>query len=211
LQRFGQGIPRGASYVYNKVASKLLEQFHEKVANEVSLYLSNGRILDIGCGTGKLLLNILGKKKVLGVGLDISKAMINIAKVNLSKVYGYVDLVLGDAHYLPFKSHVFSLIVSTGTLHHIREPHHVFEECVRVLKFGGEAWIYEFSYDTPSEELDKTSIEFKKNKYLLRLASALHGLPRKAYQIGYIKQALESSRVRYKILYNGLVTKLILS
>ena len=67
--------------------------------------------------------------------------MLELAKENIIKegIRSSVDLVLGDAHKLPFRSESIGLIVSTETLHHIRKPYELFGECMRVLKDRHEA------------------------------------------------------------------------
>lgn len=89
-----------------------------------------GKVLDAGCGTGSLIVNILEKNKVYAVGLDILKAMIENAVKNILKHRRkqHVDLVLGDAHKLPFRNDSLDLIVSTGTLHHLRNLKEFFKE-----------------------------------------------------------------------------------
>jgi len=62
------------------------------------------------------------------IGLDISSAMIKISRKNLVKnnMYGLADLVLADAHKIPLRNMCINLIISTGTLYHIRKP----EKCL---------------------------------------------------------------------------------
>lgn len=45
---------------------------------------------------------------------------------------------------------------------------------------------------------------------LLKLVSALHGLPRKAFLEGYIRDELLRSGVRYRVEFRGLVTRLVI-
>jgi len=70
------------------------------------------------------------------IGIDISKAMAYIARRNFicKKVYGSLNSVVADAHMMPFRNKFFDLIVSTGTLYHIRNPAVFFRECIRVVK-----------------------------------------------------------------------------
>jgi len=104
-------------------------------------------IVEVGCGTGKLLLKVAEKLKPMRIiGTDISRAMIKISKRNASESRDLVDLIL-----------------STGTLHHIRQPQKFFNERIRVLRKNGEAWIYEFSHDVEC----KTSKPSKDHAYFL--------------------------------------------
>jgi len=214
LQRHFQGIPAGPAHFYEKVATKYLEQSYKSVAEETRQVIGgNSKILEIGCGTGRLLIEILKRTGVNAVvGLDISKAMIGISRKNLVKsdMYGLASLIIADAHKIPLRNECIDLIVSTGTLHHIRKPRVLFEECARILKEKGEAWIYELSHDVPKSELAKSVEKFKRWGFLLRTSAILHGIPRKAYEAGYIKNALKEARLNYRVEYDGVVTKLVI-
>lgn len=181
----------------------------EEVKNKIGAWEN---ILDIGCGTGSLLINILEKIETYTIGLDISRAMIKKAAKNISKheKKKHVDLVLGDAHKLPFRNNSLNLIISTGTLHHIRNPEELFKECKRTLKQNREAWIYELSHDIKPEEFKETLKQWKKPRKLLKLAALTHGIPRKEYEKGYIKKALNKTTCNYEVKYRNIITKLII-
>ncbi len=166
IQAKVQGIPKISAKLYEASASKLLEHMYEAIANEIRD--RKNKILDVGCGTGKLLLKIVkSEKAIFAVGLDISNAMLSIAKRKLVKENIY-NLVLGDAHNMPFRHSSVNLILSSGTLHHLRYPGKFFKECFRVFGKEGEAWIYEFSHDAPSSEVKETSKLLKKPSLLLK-------------------------------------------
>lgn len=77
-------------------------------------------------------------------------------------------------------------------------------------KRQGFAWIYELSHDVSDDELSLSSKNMKKSKFMLRITAALHGLPRREYNQGYIRDALIESSIKYRVMYNGVITKLIL-
>ena len=165
-------------------------------------------VVEVGCGTGKLLHKLAAQLKPgFTVGIDISPAMIKISKRNLapSGQQPRIQLLIADAHKIPLRGQSTHLIISTGTLHHIRRPTQLFTESTRILRSDGEAWIYEFSHDasyrTPARGLGIPSS-------LTRLVAALHGLPRSTFETGYIHKALEEAHCRATIEYRGPVTKL---
>lgn len=49
----------------------------------------------------------------------------------------------GNASELRFEDGSYDMVISTGMLHMIRDPIKMLRECYRVLKPGGEAWIYD--------------------------------------------------------------------
>ncbi len=74
---------------------------------------SNSKVLDIGCGKGFLLFEMIKLIPNLEIyGLDISKyALINSKKEISDK------LIYGNANNLPFEDKYFDLVISINTLH----------------------------------------------------------------------------------------------
>ncbi len=184
---------------------------YELVLQDVSR-LGPKCVLDVGCGTGKLLITLSKSLQLkLSIGLDISRAMIELARRNITRAgfQGLTDLVIGDAHSLPFRSECMGLVLSTGTLHHLRDLASFFHECKRVLSRSGYALLYELSHDVedvyiPSRELNGLLRQF------LKFIAAMHGIPRREFTKGYVKSALKSSACRFNVEFLGLVTKLII-
>jgi len=73
-----------------------------------------GRILDVGCGTGKLLLEA-GRRGLPGHGVDSNKEMLAIAEKRVKKhnLGKWVQFQQGDATKLEFKDESFDLVLST--------------------------------------------------------------------------------------------------
>lgn len=188
------GIPGPATKVYERLASKLLAKLHELAIKRLGLGKGLHYVLDAGCGPGHLLSKLLTSrdKPTYAVGLDISPAMVELAKRRLlsSEGTGVSDIVAGDATCLPFRDDSFHAIISTGVLHHISEPSKFFRELQRVLKEGSSAHVFEFSPDTPWSEIRETSKMMGVNLLLLKVISSMHGIPRREYVNGYIRQAL---------------------
>ncbi len=211
LQSKVQGIPPIAAHIYKFLAVKVISKLHELVAKEVTGLIGRyGYVVDIGCGTGSLLskLGSLCGSNCYLVGLDVSRAMIKIARTELSRLGRVFDVVLGDAHELPFRDSSVSAIVSTGTLHHLPKPRKFFLECLRVLKVGGKALIYEFSADASRSELLGTAREFRKPALLLKLLATLHGIPRREFLSGWLSRELVG--IKYEVISRGLATELVL-
>jgi trans-aconitate 2-methyltransferase len=92
------------------------------------------RILDIGCGTGRLTAEILSRVPSAHViGLDRSAAMLHEAVRVQDRRIGFVH---ADATHLPFSSG-FDAVFSTATFHWIPDHDRLFGEIYRVLVPGG--------------------------------------------------------------------------
>jgi SAM-dependent methyltransferase len=92
--------------------------------------LSGRRVLDIGCGTGRFLLQLAEIAKAWGV--DASPEMLEVAR---SRVGG-AGLKLGSAEELPFKDGWFERATMWLVAHLLDRPR-AFAETARVLEPGG--------------------------------------------------------------------------
>ena len=151
-----EGIPKPGAIVYSAIVAKspIMKDFYHMVAEEVLLKISSGRILDIGTGPGYLPLEIGQRSSGLEIkAIDISSTMVEIAKQNGQKMglQERVEFLFGSAENIPFEEGHFDLIVSTGSFHHWAKPKECLKEIHRVLKNGGEAWIYDLRQDITKE------------------------------------------------------------
>jgi trans-aconitate 2-methyltransferase len=89
------------------------------------------RILDLGCGTGRLTAEIALLPGILVVGLDASAAMLAEARRRQTPVY-----VRADGAALPFAS-AFDAVFSAAVFHWIPDHHQLFRSVYDALKPGG--------------------------------------------------------------------------
>ena len=89
------------------------------------------RILDLGCGTGRLTREIAEATGCMAVGLDRSKSMLTIAAREPR-----LGVVLGDGAALPFVA-AFDAVFSNAALHWIKDHDAVFASVRDVLRPGG--------------------------------------------------------------------------
>jgi ubiquinone/menaquinone biosynthesis C-methylase UbiE len=159
-----EGIPWPGSILYNALSStSIFLKHYELVANDIAGYGKTASILDIGTGPGQLLFAL---RKVIPdarlVGVDISSAMIEIAQQNIN-AYGRdsrIEVKRAGANALPFEDGTFDCVVSTGSLHHWKDPVHDLSEAHRVLKTGGIALIYDLVREMPKPVCDDVRERF---------------------------------------------------
>jgi trans-aconitate 2-methyltransferase len=96
------------------------------------------RLLDAGCGTGRLtalLLEIVPRGLV--VALDLSRNMLNTAREHLTpRFHERVHFVAADLQDLPFE-HAFNCIVSTAAFHWVLDHDRLFRSLQRALRPNG--------------------------------------------------------------------------
>ncbi len=95
------------------------------------------RVLDVGCGTGFLLLPAARTARQV-VGVDVTPAMLEAARRRLEEA-GVTNVTLREANAeaLPFAEDRFDAVLSRLTLHHCADPVRVLQEMHRVCRPGG--------------------------------------------------------------------------
>ncbi len=97
-----------------------------------------GRALELGCGTGFFLLNLMqGGVAFSGSVTDLSPGMVQVALRNAAGLGLDVDGRVADAERIPYDDDTFDLVVGHAVLHHIPDLDATFREVLRVLKPGG--------------------------------------------------------------------------
>ena len=148
-------IPWPGSALYNELShTSIFLRHYELVAQDVANYGTARGILDIGTGPGQLLLalrDVFPTARIVGV--DISHAMVAQAHRNLGKsgLDHSIEVRAASATELPFADGTFDRVVSTGSLHHWKDPVRALSEVHRILKFGGYALLYDLVRDVPKE------------------------------------------------------------
>jgi ubiquinone/menaquinone biosynthesis C-methylase UbiE len=141
-----QRIPGVLASSYEKATRLVIESYYSQVADEIASNFATGTILDLGTGPGYLPVEIVRRKpEIKIIGIDLSKKLIHMAQDNAAKA-GFSDQLsfeVGNSARLRFDDDVFDMVISTGMLHSLKDPVRVLKEIYRVLKRGGQAWIYD--------------------------------------------------------------------
>jgi len=129
---------------YNKIASfydkgHVIREKNLKLwINMISEHLTIGddtKLLDIGCGTGRIALPLAAGLPISVTGADSSWAMLEKAKNKDTD--GLVRWEYQDAESLTFPDESFDGVFMSHLLHHLDAPRQALGECVRVLKKAG--------------------------------------------------------------------------
>ncbi len=122
------------SYESIRWRGNFVSRYDFKVTREalISLLDRAEYFLDIGCGPG-VWLEEFQQEFEMGVGIDISKKMLEICK---EKRLPNLSLVLADCHQLPFRDNVFSTILSCRVFIYL-DLQRALNEAKRVLRNDG--------------------------------------------------------------------------
>lgn len=97
---------------------------------------ARGRVLDVAIGTGRNLPHY--SPSTVLTGIDLSPAMLSIARQRATDLGRDIDLRQGDAEHLPFDDDSFDTVVCAISLCAIPDPVAAIGEMKRVLVPGGQ-------------------------------------------------------------------------
>lgn len=102
-------------------------------------------MLDVGTGTGRLL-ELFAPLYVRGVGVDINREMLAVARANLDHAgVTHAQVRQGDVYALPVEREAFDLVTIHQVLHHLDDPAGAIREAARTLRPGGRLLIVDFA------------------------------------------------------------------
>jgi ubiquinone/menaquinone biosynthesis C-methylase UbiE len=125
---------------------------HPTISFPEILNLESPKILDIGCGTGRVAIGMAKNLKNGGhiYGIDIfdssiSNNALETVKRNakLENVEKKTTFQYGSATDIPFEDNFFDVVNISYVLHEIREKPQVLSEIIRTLKPGGTLYLTE--------------------------------------------------------------------
>ena len=148
---------------YEAYTSKYLKPWDDmlirRCAQENNSETSNGKLLDVGTGTGVLLEELYktqGFDNFELIGIDYYKDNVIEANAKFAErsLDNQIKVFEGDAHALDFQDNNFDMVISRATIHHLKNPIKALQEKYRVLKPGGVCLIHDMRRDVPQTILD---------------------------------------------------------
>jgi len=137
------------TFFYRLWAEPSIEPMHRRIAGEVPI--DRGRLLDVGCGAGKLdRLIAAARPNLRVVGLDSSEPMIRAARKRSDRPN--VEFRLGTVE-VSGSSAEFDFALSVLSFHHWDAPEETLAAVHRALVPGGRFWIYEMDPDASAEAI----------------------------------------------------------
>ncbi|ACK73679.1 Methyltransferase type 11 [Gloeothece citriformis PCC 7424] len=120
------------------------QAIHKRMLEYVELR-SAANVLDLGCGTGRLLHRLATQFPHLrGTGLDLSKEMLRQARQR-NQYPKRLIYIQGNAESLPFAQGQFDAVFNTISFLHYPNPTQVLSEVKRVLNQGGRFYLADYS------------------------------------------------------------------
>ncbi len=112
----------------------LFDRVHRRVLGQLPAGFSPHSVLDIGCGTGRLLRLMQARwPDARLVGIDSSEGMVARAR-QLTPV---ATIYQASADHIPLQDAFLDLVTTTMSFHHWSDQTHGVAEVARVLKSGG--------------------------------------------------------------------------
>ncbi len=110
---------------------------------------ANGKVLDVACGTGDVILEILRQKKAREIyGLDFATEMLHIAKTKIRQADSAgssVCFIAGNGLSLPFPSGTFDAVTIAFGIRNIMDRKSALKSFHDVLKPGGRLAVLELA------------------------------------------------------------------
>lgn len=102
-------------------------------------------MLDIGTGTGRML-ELFADRYERGLGVDLSPAMLAVARANLERAgIAHARVRIGDGFNLPVVRDSFDLVTIHQVLHFLDDPSATIAEAASALSPGGRLIVVDFA------------------------------------------------------------------
>lgn len=113
-------------------AERTKGRFDDMNVVEFSRIEAGATVIEVGAGTGNFL-DLFADTGSRLIAVDVTEAMLRSAR----QQFPSMDLVMGDAARLPFRSRSVDLVGCAQMLHHVHHPLRVLKEMRRVVADNG--------------------------------------------------------------------------
>lgn len=145
------------SWFYDRAVApaiaEMLDERHEILGAVLDAMSAEGRLLDVGCGGGHLLISLSRSHPGwMMTGLDLSPDQVRRARKRANGPGGQISFISGSALDMPFDADSFDAVISVCSIKHWPLPARGLEECLRVLRPGGALLVIEVNRDYRRED-----------------------------------------------------------
>lgn len=152
-----------ASSYDSLLPSVFYQAVHKRLLEYVDLS-AQANVLDLGCGTGRLLERLATKfPELRGTGLDLSPKMLQVARLS-NRHHPRLIFIEGKAEALPFGDGQFDAVFNSISFLHYLEPKQVLQEVARVLTPSGRFYLVDIT-TTKEQESQTFSISRQTIKF----------------------------------------------
>jgi ubiquinone/menaquinone biosynthesis C-methylase UbiE len=207
---FYRRIPKiGAIFFEKLMDSEMIDKQIEEIKTEILSKIRKGKILEVGPGPGTLLRRINEDNPNLELyGLDISKAMIKLAKENLDGAD--IHILHGNIKETEFDSSFFDLVTCTGSFYLWDNPIEGLNEIHRILKKDGLAILFE-TYSNYDKKRFEESLKQNMKKVKIHKRPVVKRLLFKQLSITYTINEVEEILKKTAFSKNASIERIALS
>jgi demethylmenaquinone methyltransferase/2-methoxy-6-polyprenyl-1,4-benzoquinol methylase len=135
----------GSYDLNNRLHSGWRDQAWRRFAVKAAGVKPSDEVLDVACGTGDLTRAFAAAGPAKVVGLDFTRAMLDIAETKRSRPTDQgITYLEGDATALPFADASFDVVSIAFGIRNVSDPAKALREFARVLRPGGRLVVLEF-------------------------------------------------------------------
>lgn len=182
---------------YNKIARPFgvtREHLWDDLLSLKKYTMDGYKVLDLGCGTGRLYHLFKDFQDIKYVGLDQSEGQIEVAREKLPEV----DFRIAEMTKLPFADGEFDVVYCIATFHHLPDEETRIKsllEMKRVLKLGGNILMTNWNlYSETAQKLvdSKKFKEFNEGDFFVPWLDSQGQVLGERYYHGFTMQELEN-------------------
>jgi ubiquinone/menaquinone biosynthesis C-methylase UbiE len=152
-----QAILRDEAMKKSKKARK-----NRYISSIKTLFKSGMTLLDIGCGTAHIIQELAKRKNSELIGLDLSPAMLKIAKSN-TRLLQNISFIRADGYRLPFRDCIIDIVINRLAEHSTQEAYRILKTNGFFLEYGLGPRASEEIAEFFQERIERSSFFFPRN------------------------------------------------